>query len=583
MILPNTHGPGEARQGVGSRHRFALLLAFSAVSACARQDDADAYPPAKHDGGWGGEASVAQDSSIDRDSGGVEDSSAEAGCEPTTCSAAGAECGSIPDGCGGEVACGSCSGGKTCGGGGPNLCGTSVCEPKTCAQIGASCGIASDTCSETIDCGMCPVPQTCGGGGTQNECGCTPKTCAQLGVSCGAVLDGCGKTLDCGGCPVGQSCGGGGPNKCGTGSCVAKTCVQLKAGCGLISDGCSKTIDCGECSAPETCGGSGEANECGCVPKTCAQLGASCGMVQSGCGFEIDCGNCPNGETCGAAGVPNQCGCVCSIPHGTAECQGGACVITGCDAGWDDCDQLPANGCEANLTADPHCGVCGKTCDDGNACTVGDACEAGSCKPGTPKSCTTPPNSDCYQGSGSCDPATGNCSYPSKPNGTECGATTCGAYGACAPTGECSASGTKERSCTDHKCQSGTCSPSSRTESAACSLVVTDGSPCSAGYCCSNACVPRYSNAHCGACGVECYLTSCQQIAGANPAQFSCTCTGDAYCKNAGFGPDATCYDDGKGQQLCDCQCPGGALSCYGECPGGALCADVSGHNYCHY
>lgn len=45
-------------------------------------------------------------------------------CLPTTCEAAGKNCGTVPDGCGGTLTCGTCSGIDTCGGGGrPNVCG----------------------------------------------------------------------------------------------------------------------------------------------------------------------------------------------------------------------------------------------------------------------------------------------------------------------------------------------------------------------------------------------------------------------------------------------------------------------------
>jgi hypothetical protein len=46
-----------------------------------------------------------------------------ASCVPTTCSAQGKNCGSIPDGCGGTLVCGTCDNPMTCGGGGvPNVC-----------------------------------------------------------------------------------------------------------------------------------------------------------------------------------------------------------------------------------------------------------------------------------------------------------------------------------------------------------------------------------------------------------------------------------------------------------------------------
>src|SRR5262245_1209320 len=48
-------------------------------------------------------------------------------CAKKTCSALGAECGQVQDGCGGILDCGKCDGGKFCGGAGPNKCGTTPC------------------------------------------------------------------------------------------------------------------------------------------------------------------------------------------------------------------------------------------------------------------------------------------------------------------------------------------------------------------------------------------------------------------------------------------------------------------------
>ena len=89
-------------------------------------------------------------------------------CTPTTCKAAGAQCGSVGDGCGGMLDCGSCQFGMACGAGGtPNRCGVSEagCTPKTCAELGATCGPMGDGCGGTLQCGTCPSGQTCGGGG----------------------------------------------------------------------------------------------------------------------------------------------------------------------------------------------------------------------------------------------------------------------------------------------------------------------------------------------------------------------------------------------------------------------------------
>ena len=196
--------------------------------------------------------------------------------------------------------------------------------------------------------------------------------------------------------------------------------------------------------------------------------------------------------------------------------------------------------------------------------------------------CDSPPNALCYQAQGSCDPGTGDCSYTALANGTSCGQTTCGAYGSCIWDGPCSHSGHRTRTCTDYACQGGTCSSTQRSEDDPCSRTVANGTACGNGqYCCSQSCVARNSNANCGSCGVSCGSQTCVQLHD-HAGQYSCTCFGNAFCQGAGFGGGATCYNDGV-QTVCNCQCPGGLLSCTGQCAGGGTCADIPGHNYCHY
>src|SRR5262249_10569601 len=81
-----------------------------------------------------------------------------------------------------------------------------VCTPTTCAAAGKNCGTIPDGCGGTLTCGVCVAPQTCGGAGVANVCGvppvCTPTTCAAQGKNCGTIPDGCGGTLTCGVCPA---------------------------------------------------------------------------------------------------------------------------------------------------------------------------------------------------------------------------------------------------------------------------------------------------------------------------------------------------------------------------------------------
>ncbi|BDG06678.1 PQQ-like beta-propeller repeat protein [Anaeromyxobacter oryzae] len=191
-------------------------------------------------------------------------------CTPTTCAAAGATCGELPDGCGGTLACGTCAQGEACGGGQPNVCGPATCVPTTCEGLGKDCGPVSDGCGHVLDCGACPQGETCGGGGVENVCGrpaCVPSTCQSLAKNCGDVGDGCGGTLHCGTCPAGQTCGGAGTaNVCGPAACTPTTCAAQKKNCGKISDGCGRELDCGTCPQGQQCGAGGTANVCAAPP-----------------------------------------------------------------------------------------------------------------------------------------------------------------------------------------------------------------------------------------------------------------------------------------------------------------------------
>jgi streptogramin lyase len=59
----------------------------------------------------------------------------------------------------------------------------------------------------------------------------------------------------------------------------------------------------------------------------------------------------------------------------------------------------------------------GITCDDSNACTQGDHCQVGACVGRTTTTCTAV--DQCHD-VGTCNPGTGVCSTPAKPDGTSC-------------------------------------------------------------------------------------------------------------------------------------------------------------------
>src|SRR5207237_10387351 len=116
--------------------------------------------------------------------------------------------------------------------------------------------------------------------------------------------------------------------------------------------------------------------------------------------------------------------CACHHPATAAACYAGdactqhdscrdcvcRCVVLACDDGNPCTDDSCAGGaCIHTANAAP--------CNDGNACTRRDTCIAGVCTGGNAVVCTAP--DQCHD-AGSCDPATGTCSSPRKPDGTAC-------------------------------------------------------------------------------------------------------------------------------------------------------------------
>jgi hypothetical protein len=117
---------------------------------------------------------------IDEAVAGFQNEGGEAGCVPTTCEEQGAECDTIPDGCGLLLHCGSCSTG-VCGLNEPNVCGCppdgveSTTQTRIARRATSSgfAGTATDygelyglPCADVADCSDACVER----GGTQSMC-----------------------------------------------------------------------------------------------------------------------------------------------------------------------------------------------------------------------------------------------------------------------------------------------------------------------------------------------------------------------------------------------------------------------------
>lgn len=167
-------------------------------------------------------------------------------------------------------------------------------------------------------------------------------------------------------CPTGQYCTG--KNACQVGCTGASDCQKDQL-CDLPSHLCVN------CDVDKDCNPGSI-----CVSNTCMP---GCSKDQACQAADLIC--C--GSTCRdlATDLANcgACGNSCDAPdHATAACVGGVCGLDACTAPWADCNDDPADGCEANTLADGAC-LCAPgdttSCYDGAPGTEG----IGVCKGGT--------------------------------------------------------------------------------------------------------------------------------------------------------------------------------------------------------
>lgn len=114
---------------------------------------------------------------------------------------------------------------------------------------------------------------------------------------------------------------------------------------------------------PNNCGGCGRV----CVPPAHARSVCAVGVCIFSCLPEYgDCdGQAANGCEASLHTLENCGGCraICETDNGTGACMGSTCTVVSCMAGFDDCDHMARNGCEADLQYNRlHCGVCGHVC-----------------------------------------------------------------------------------------------------------------------------------------------------------------------------------------------------------------------------
>jgi MYXO-CTERM domain-containing protein len=201
-------------------------------------------------------------------------------------------------------------------------------------------------------------------------------------------------------------------------------------------------------------------------------------------------GTCnPTNGTCTYMNKPDDTSCndmnACTQMD---TCLAGTCV------GTNPMMCAPPDSCHMQGTCDPKTGMCnnptkpdGSPCEDGNACTKNDTCTAGVCQPGTMTTCKA---MDACHDVGMCDTMTGMCSNPPKKDGASCDdgdpctqSDVCTA-GACAGTAVVCAP-MDECHAAGLCDMGGTCSNPGKP----------DGTPCTGGTCLSGVCKPSTEGA----------------------------------------------------------------------------------------
>jgi hypothetical protein len=282
--------------------------------------------------------------------------------------------------------CNTC--GNVCPGvpGGAPACNAGVCGVGQCVAPQKDCdGNAANGCEVNLstdakNCGacnnVCPSYPNSTPGCANSTCGISACTGAylncDLSLQNGCEINGGTDVKNCGKC--GNVCPGvaNGAVACAAGACGIGSCNAGFADCkNGYADGCetATTTDVNNCGACN--------NKCAVANGTPGCTASKCNIAACSAGFA----DCKNGyadgcETATTNDVNNcgACGKVCgAVANGTPGCANSACGVGSCNSGWANCDGNAANGCEVSTNNDPkNCGACGNVCASGQ-------CVAGQC------------------------------------------------------------------------------------------------------------------------------------------------------------------------------------------------------------
>ncbi|WP_146209753.1 hypothetical protein [Vitiosangium sp. GDMCC 1.1324] len=340
--------------------------------------------------------------------------------------------------------------------------------------LGNTCSLNQDCASGFCVDGVC-CNSACGGNSSDDCLACSTVTGATANGTCTARPNGAA-------CSDGNACTT--PDTCQAGVCTAGTPATCPA-----SDQCHDVGTCnpatGTCSNPTKPNGSSCSDGNACTRTDTCQGGTCTGAAPVTCAASDQChdvGTCnPATGTCSNPAKPN--GSSCSDGNActrTDTCQAGTCTASSpvtCTA---------SDQCHDVGTCNPATGICsnpakpnGSSCSDGNACTRTDTCQAGTCTAGTPATCTA---SDQCHDVGTCNPATGTCSNPAKPNGSSCSdGNACTRTDTC-QGGTCTGAAPVTCAASDQCHDVGTCNPATGTCS---NPAKPNGSSCDDGNTCA--------------------------------------------------------------------------------------------------
>ncbi len=291
--------------------------------------------------------------------------------------------------------------------------------------------------------------------------------------------------------PNGTVCNDG--NACtGADSCQAGVCTGASPVVCAAQDQCHVVGLCnpatGACSNPAKPDGAMCNDGSACTTMDTCVAGACTGAMPV---------NCAPLDQCHDAGACNPATGACSNPQkpdGAACNDNNACLtmdtcVAGACTGAMPVVCAPLDQCHDVGACDPATGVCaspskpdGAMCNDGSACTTMDTCVAGTCQGGTLTLCA--PLDQCHDG-GTCDPATGACSNPGKADGTACDdGDACTQKDACS-AGACAGSDPVVCAAKDECHEVGTCA----SATGVCDdPSKPDGTPCTNGTCQGGVC-----------------------------------------------------------------------------------------------